>query len=257
MTEPTQRFSARVENYARYRPGYPLEVLDLLRERYGLTQDSEIADVGSGTGALARMFLEDGNRIYGVEPNAEMRRAGERLLAAFPRFTSVEATAEETTLPDRSVDFVTAGQAFHWFDPGPVRREFGRILKPGGRIVLVWNARQKERTGFLAAYESLLETHGTDYAEVNHGRRGSAGKVRDFFAPMPVEEWTFDNAQRLAPAGLKGRVLSSSYVPAEGEPGCAEMLAEIEDIFSKYQHGGAVTVRYDTRVYVGGLHDAQ
>ena len=138
--ESTQRFSVRVENYVRYRPGYPREILELLRERYDLTQGSEITDVGSGTGALARMFLKNGNRVCGGEPNAEMRRAGERLLAAFPRFTSVEATAEATTLPDRSADFVTAGQAFHWFDPGSARRELGRILKPRGLVVLVWNA---------------------------------------------------------------------------------------------------------------------
>lgn len=253
--EPTQRFSVRVENYVRYRPGYPSEVLDLLRERHGFTPDSEVANVGSGTGALSRVFLENGNRVYGVEPNAEMRRAGERLLAGFPRFTSVEATAEATTLPDRSADFVAAGQAFHWFDPGPTRREFVRVLKPRGRVVLVWNARRKERTGFLGAYESLLEAHATDYAEFNHDRRASAGQIRDFFAPMPVEEWTFGNAQRFDLAGLKGRLLSSSYVPAEGEPGCAEMLAELEDVFSKYQDGGAVTLRYDTRVYVGMLHN--
>ncbi len=255
--DPTQRFSARVENYVRYRPGYPARVLDLLRGRYGLTRNSEVADIGSGTGTVARMFLENGNRVFGVEPNAEMRRAGERLLAGFPRFTSVATTAEKTTLLDRSVDFVAAGQAFHWFDPGLTRREFERILRPQGLVVLVWNARRKERTGFLETYERLLETHGTDYAEVSHGRRGSPEEVRDFFAPMPVEAWTFENAQRLDLAGLKGRVLSSSYVPAEGEAGCAEMLAELEDVFWRYQDGGTVTVRYDTRVYVGMLQDDQ
>ena len=251
--DPTGRFSSRVENYLRYRPGYPQEVLDLLRERCDLTRDAEIADVGSGTGALARMFLENGNRVYGVEPNDEMRRAGERLLAGFLRFTSVGATAEGTTLPDRGMDFVTAGQAFHWFDPGPARREFGRILRPNGLVALVWNARRTEETGFSGAYERVLQTHGTDYAEVNHGRRGSLEEVRGFFAPMPVEEWSFENAQRLDLDGLKGRVLSSSYVPAEGEAGCAEMLAEIEGVFWRYQEGDTVTVRYDTRVYVGRL----
>lgn len=243
----------RVENYARYRPGYPQEILDLPRERYGLTRDSEVADIGSGTGALARMFLENGNRVHGVEPNAEMRLAGERLLAEFSRFTSVAATAEATTLPARSVDFVTAGQAFHWFDPGPARREFGRILKPGGRVLLVWNARRKEKTGFSGAYKRILQTHGTDYAEVEHGRRGSSENVRDFFAPMPVEAWSFENTQRLDLASLKGRVLSSSYVPAEGETGCVEMLADLEDTFRRYHDGGTVTVRYDTRIYVSRL----
>ena len=224
-----------------------------MRERYGLTRGSEIADVGSGTGALARMFLENGNRVFGVEPNAEMRRAGERLLAEFLSFTSVAGTAEGTTLADRSVDFVTAGQAFHWFDPGPARREFTRVLKPAGRVVLVWNARRTEGEGFPAAYERLLKTHGTDYAEVNHGRRGSPKAVRDFFAPETVEEWTFENSQRLDLPGLEGRLLSSSYVPDEGEPGCEEMLADLEDVFRRHQDDGTVTVRYDTRVYVGRL----
>jgi SAM-dependent methyltransferase len=144
LTDSTQRFSGRVENYARYRPGYPDEVLDLLRQRCGLTEDSEIADVGSGTGALARLFLENGNRVFGVEPNAEMRGAGERLLRRYGRFTSVAARAEDTTLTEGSVDLVTAGQAFHWFDPGPTRREFARILKSGGFVALIWNTRRKE-----------------------------------------------------------------------------------------------------------------
>ena len=251
--EPTQRFSLRVDNYVRYRPGYPVGILNLLRERYGFARDSEIADVGSGTGALARPLLENGNRVYGIEPNEEMRRAGERLLAGFPRFVSVAATAEKTTLPDGSVDFVTVGQAFHWFDPGPTRREFGRILRPTGRVALVWNARRKEGTGFLAAYERLLQDHATDYAEVNHGRRASPEKVRGFFAPMPVESWTFENAQRLDLAGLKGRLLSSSYVPAEGEPGSSRMLTDLEDVFWRYQEGGKVALLYDARLYVGGL----
>ncbi len=251
--EPTQRFSERVENYVRYRPGYPGGVLDLLQGQCGLTDGNQIADVCSGTGMLARVFLENGNRVYGVEPNAEMRRAGERLLAGFPRFDSVAATAERTTLADESVDFVTAGQAFHWFEPRPAREEFARILRPDGWVVLVWNARRREASGFLAAYEGLLQTHGTDYAEVNHVRRGSPEEIRRFFAPAPVQTSVFDNAQVLDLAGFKGRVLSSSYVPGEGDPGYARMLDDLENVFERYQTGGTVTLRYDTRVYFGRI----
>lgn len=251
--DPTQRFSCRVENYVRYRPGYPPGVLQLLEREYWLTSDSVIADVGSGTGLLSRVFLENGNRVFGVEPNAEMRLAGERLLAGYAGFSSVSATAEKTTLPDASVDFVTAGQAFHWFDPEPTRREFSRILRPGGRVMLIWNARRKEGTGFLEAYERILEIYGTDYSEVEHGRRGSPEEVRAFFDPEPVETVTFDNAQAFDLDGIRGRALSSSYVPAEGEPGCREMLEELERIFRAYQRDGTVTVEYDTRVYVGRL----
>lgn len=237
----------------RYRPGYPVGVLQLLEWEYGLTSDSVIADVGSGTGLLSRLFLENGNRVFGVEPNAEMRLAGGRLLAGYAGFSIVPATAEKTTLPDASVDLVTVGQAFHWFDPEPTRREFSRILRPGGRVMLIWNARRKERTGFLEAYERILETHGTDYSDVEHGRRGSPEEVRAFFDPEPVETATFDNVQAFDLDGIRGRALSSSYVPAEGEPGCREMLEELGRIFRAYQRDGTVTVEYDTRVYVGRL----
>jgi SAM-dependent methyltransferase len=130
--EPTERFSGRAEGYAKYRPGYPGEVLGLLEERCGFDRVWIVADVGSGTGNLARLFLENGNAVYGVEPNEEMRGAGERALASYERFVSLAGTAEATTLPDGSVDLVSAGQAFHWFDRERTREEFRRILKPGG-----------------------------------------------------------------------------------------------------------------------------
>ncbi len=255
MTDPTQRFSGRVENYARYRPGYPSEVLSLLRQRCGLTEESGIADVGSGTGALARLFLEDGNRVFGVEPNTEMRLAGERLLGRYERFTSVAAKAEETTLPEGSVDFVVAGQAFHWFDPGPTRGEFIRILKPGGTVALIWNTRRKAGEPFLAGYEQLLRSHGTDYRKVYHGRRGSRENIRDFFRPDPVEEATFENRQAFDLEGLRGRLLSSSYVPDAGETGHQEIMDAASRLFEEHQADGTVVLAYDTQVFFGPLSD--
>src|SRR3954470_13160055 len=130
--DPTRRFSNRVEDYIKYRPGYPRAVVGLLEDECGLTRESVVADVGSGTGILSELFLSAGVRVYGVEPNREMREAGERLLAAYESFVSVDGRAEETTLADASADFVTAGQAFHWFEPASARREFRRILRDGG-----------------------------------------------------------------------------------------------------------------------------
>src|SRR5437764_1020077 len=130
MRDPTQRFSTRVDNYVKYRPGYPPAIVGLLEAECGLTPESVVADIGAGTGLLAELWLRHGNPVCGVEPNREMREAGARLLAAYPAFTSVDGTAEATTLPDQSVDFVTAGQAFHWFEPVAARREFARILRP-------------------------------------------------------------------------------------------------------------------------------
>jgi len=199
----TSRFSDRVENYVRYRPGYPPGALQALQTQCRLAPDHVIADIASGTGIWSRMLLENGNPVFGVEPNTEMRQAGERLLAGFPNFTSVAGTAEATTLLDKSVDFVTAAQAAHWFDRERARREFLRILKPGGWLVLLWNERLTDSTAFLRAYEELLLTFGTDYRDVRHERTTDA--VNEFFDPTPYQEQVFEMRQEFDYAGLEGR----------------------------------------------------
>src|SRR5512133_1966571 len=134
-----ERFTSRVENYVKYRPGYPAAILDVLKAECGLTPGAFVADVGSGTGLLARVFLDFGCHVFGIEPNAEMRAAGEQLLAEYRLFDSRDGSAEATGLPTASVHFVTAGQAFHWFDPPRAQEEFRRILKPEGWVGLIWN----------------------------------------------------------------------------------------------------------------------
>jgi SAM-dependent methyltransferase len=252
MIDPTRRFSSRVENYIRYRPGYPPEIIKTLEDECQLNTSCVIADLGSGTGLLAEMFLRRGHRVFGVEPNREMREAGERLLAHYDRFTSVAATAEETTLPDHSVSFITAGQSFHWFDRARARVEFARILKPGGWVVLVWNERLVSVTPFLAAYESWLETYALDYAQVDH-RQIDAEALADFFASRFFRLKTFPNRQLFDFDGLKGRALSSSYVPEQGYPRFVEMMAELERIFRTHAVDGKVGFEYETRLYYGQL----
>ena len=246
----TTRFSSRVGNYVRYRPGYPPEVLQTLQTECALTSRSAIADVGSGTGFLAKLFLENGNQVYGVEPNKEMREAGENFLRDFPNFISVAATAENTTLPPHSVDFITAGQAAHWFDAKKARMEFARILKPGGWVVLVWNDRETDATPLLAEYESLLEAYCPEYAEVR--TKGlAAAKVERFFSPAPMRVGTFPSHQVFDYQGLEGRLLSSSYSPPADDPKHQPMLQELRRIFDRYQVGGKVMFDYDTRMYYG------
>ena len=247
----TSRFSDRVENYIRYRPGYPAEVVQLLKGTCGLVPEHVVADIASGTGIWTRMLLENGNRVNGVEPNAEMRQAGERLLASFPRFVSVAGKAEATTLPDASVDFVTAAQAAHWFDRPAARREFQRILKPDGWLVLLWNERVVDGTPFLRDYEQLLLTYGTDYADVRHERTTEA--VNEFFDPAPYGERAFPMRQEFDYAGLEGRLLSSSYAPGPGHPKHAPMLQELQKIFEQHAEDGRVAFDYKTRVYFGKL----
>ncbi len=250
--DPTARFSDRVADYVRARPGYPPELWDVLARHCGLDGHSVIADIGSGTGLLAQVFLERGNALFGVEPNAEMRQAGERLLARYQAFISVDAGAESTTLADGCVDFVTAGQAFHWFDRDRSRREFARILRPGGWVVLIWNDRRLDATGFLRGYEALLVRHCPDYLKVVH-RNIDAGVLGQFFAPHGYQESVLDNRQQFDWEGLVARHLSSSFVPKAGhEAGMTELRA----LFDGHASAGSVEFEYDTRLYYGRLGSA-
>jgi len=247
--DPVKRFSKRVETYSKYRPGYPPAVVDFLTAQCGLSPDSVIADVGSGTGILSELFLKNGNQVFGVEPNREMREAGERILADYSSFKSVEGSAESTSLSDKSVDFITAAQAFHWFDHERTRTEFARILKPYGWIILLWNERRTDSTPFLRDYEELLLAYGTDYKEVRH--ENVYESIAAFFAPQTINLQSFENKQVFDYDGLKGRLVSSSYVPAPGQPHFAEMLDALQILFELHQEDGHVVVEYDTRVYYG------
>jgi SAM-dependent methyltransferase len=254
ITDPTRRFSSRVQNYVCYRPGYPSGVLDVLKSDCGLNSNSLIADIGSGTGFLSRLFLENGNQVFGIEPNAEMRAAGDDFLGAYAGFVSMSGTAEHTGLGDRSVDFVTAGQAAHWFDQERSRVEFKRILKWGGWTVLVWNDRATDATALLREYEQLLEAYGTDYLEVRHGGVCAAKQeIDDFFAPAKVRMRTFASRQTFDYEGLEGRLLSSSYTPERDHPNYHPMLKGLREIFARYQQNGRVTMDYETRMYYGQL----
>jgi SAM-dependent methyltransferase len=252
MTNPTLRFSNRVENYVKYRPGYPASVIATLAKECGLTAESVIADIGSGTGISSEVFLKNGKRVFGVEPNREMREAGERLLGKYPDFTSVTGTAEETTLAVCSIDFVTAGQAFHWFDRERARKEFARILKPEGWVALIWNERLTDTSPFLRAYEELLRRFGTDYAAVDH-RNVDADAITTFFAPQLFTLREFGNQQIFDYDGLKGRLLSSSYSPEPSHPNYQPMLDALRALFDKYQVSGKVSFDYVTRMYFGRL----
>ena len=253
---PTARFSDRVENYVRYRPGYPPEVLDLLRAECGLRPSHVIADIASGTGAFTRLLLENGNSVFAVEPNAAMREMGIRQLESLEslesgRLVSVAGTAEETTLRSASIDFVTAAQAAHWFDLPRARAEFVRILRPGGWCVLIWNERDTTRTSFLRDYEQLLLTYGTDYKEVRHER--TTAMIHEFFAPAASEERVFSLRQQFDYEGLAGRLWSSSYTPLEGHPSYAPMMQELLRIFRAHAKNDMLEFEYKTRVFYGRL----
>ena len=247
----TERFSDRVENYVKYRPHYPNEIIPFLENEIGLSPSSIIADIGSGTGISSELFLKNGNTVYGIEPNKEMREAGERLLSEYPNFHSINSTAEATTLPDHSIDCITSLQAFHWFNVESSGKEFSRILKRDGWVVLIWNDRELDTSAFLIAYEKLLNTFGTDYPVVPDN--DIADNVTQLFIKRGHRIAEFRNTQSFDYEGLKGRLLSSSYTPTPADPKYQPMLTELQKNFDEYQQDNSVIFEYKTRVYYGQL----
>ncbi|MGA2811569.1 MAG: class I SAM-dependent methyltransferase [Candidatus Acidiferrum sp.] len=256
FSDSKNRFSNRVADYVRYRPGYPAALLDLLREECGMRAEEScvVADIGSGTGLLAELFLKQGNRVFGVEPNQEMREAGEEFLGGYASFTSIAGAAEATTLRDASVNFVTAGQAFHWFEPVAARREFCRILAPGGWMVVVWNDRRMD-TPFARDYEAMLTHYGTDYTQVRDSYP-QATTIKNFFGEVIFAERSLNNSQLFDWDGLSGRLRSSSYAPTERHANYTPMMEELHRIFRAHQDDGRVRMEYVTRVYFGQLQSA-
>ncbi|MGO9519901.1 MAG: class I SAM-dependent methyltransferase [Candidatus Korobacteraceae bacterium] len=249
---PAARFSDRAEDYVKYRPHYSPEVVHALKQACGLRPEHLIADIGCGTGMLARILLDNGNRVIGVEPNEEMRRVGEEYLAAYTSFSMVDGSAEATSLLNVTIDFVLAGQAFHWFRPDETRIEFARILKPEGWAVLVWHDRNVDSTPFLCAYEEFVRRHSIDYEQVTHKYLASYAALEHFFAPNKMNLIQQHNQQQLDFDGLRGRLLSSSYIPKCGERYEA-MSRELPQLFSAHATTGHVVLQYDTKIYFGHL----
>lgn len=252
MMDPKKRFTSRVGNYVKFRPSYPPEVIEILRAGCGLEARWRVADFGSGTGLLSELFLRHGNPVFGVEPNQAMREAAEDYLKDYENFQSIVGSAEASGLDNACVDLVSAGQAFHWFQPGPTKIEFGRILKPGGWAALIWNERRKSGAAFLEDYERLLQEYAPGYEQVDH-RRIDEGVIGEFFAPEGFATGTCENEQQLDLEALQGRLFSSSYTPEPGDTRYAPMIEAIREVYGRHQRGGAVKLEYDTRVYYGRM----
>ena len=248
MSDATTRFTGRADHYARHRPLYPAALLETLVAEAGLRPQDVVADVGAGTGILSELLLRHGNAVIAVEPNASMRAGLGPLRQAWPALRVTDGASEATVLPDASVDVVVAGQAFHWFDPVRTKREFARILRPGGRIALVWNVRDKTSTPFLRGYEAMLDRHAPDYARLKAGPI-DLPVLEAFFAPRGFQARSFPYDTVYDLAGLEGLLRSTSYAPQPGHPAHAPMLAELGRLFAANAPGGTVTMQYQTRLF--------
>lgn len=243
---PKSRFSNRAENYAKYRPNYPKEIIDFLNEVVGFNKNSVVADIGSGTGILTKMFLDNGNTVYAVEPNKEMRQAAERELESYDNFNSIDGASDNTKLESESVDIITAAQAFHWFDPQPTKKEFLRILKENGAVVLMWNIRKRVPDEFMNEYIDLVYKYSENF---NTKSDTDKETIPNFFKPKTVHKKVFDNPQVSDYERLKGEMLSFSYMPTETHEKFPAMIKELEDLFNKHNKNGEVTIQYETHLY--------
>jgi ubiquinone/menaquinone biosynthesis C-methylase UbiE len=246
MKTNTTRFSDRVVDYMKYRPKYPTNMIDLLRREIGLEENHIVADIGSGTGISSDLFIKNGNKVFGVEPNVEMRHAAEQLFEDETKFVSVDGSAEKSNLESESVDFIFCGQAFHWFDKFQAKLEFNRILKPTGHIVLAWNVRN-ENDLFQKGYEQLLRNNIPEYNDVTHKNISDNDIIR-FFSPATLFKSSLKNHQIFDLEGLKGRLRSSSYCPKTGKE-FEKLMKKIEDLFHKFEKDKLVRFDYITNLY--------
>ena len=250
--KPTERFSSRVEAYRRFRSRYPGEIIALLEERCALTRESVVADVGAGTGMLAELFLANGNRVFAVEPNADMRAACEELVARYPHLTCVDGTAEETHLADRSVDFVAVGRALHWFDQEKCRPEFVRILREGGWVVLANQGPDRRSESVIREFQDILKTHGLDYAHMRK-RYDIESAARKFFAHSEFHEMEFASPEEMTYEELEGFTLSLSVTPQPGHPGFPAMQQALRQYFAHHESGGKIRMPMTCKIHFGQL----
>jgi len=245
-SNPIGRFSDRAADYVKYRPSYPAAAIDAILDGLGPASLVRAADVGAGTGISARLLGDRGVHVVAVEPGEGMRSAAE----SHPNVTWVDGRAEDTGLGAHTVDVVLCAQSFHWFRPDDALREFSRILKPRGRVALMWNRRSKADPFTAGFRQAILDSGGESPAERMEfdphvvARSGLFGSL---------ERLVFPNSQRLDLDGLIGRARSASYVPKAGEAG-AKLIAELTDLHRRYAGAdGAVTLVYETEVFRASL----
>ncbi|MEA5595278.1 class I SAM-dependent methyltransferase [Rivularia sp. UHCC 0363] len=241
---PLNRFSDRVEDYVKYRPSYPDAAIDKILENF--TLPIAAADIGAGTGISSRLLASRGVKIIAIEPNAEMRNAG--IGGATSLVEWKDGTAEATNLPDASVDLITCFQAFHWFNPEATLAEFQRILKPSGKLAVVWNNRDRNDK-FTAEYSRIISAASNNHPAESRMKTVEYLTETTYFNNFC--EYTFVNQQELDESGLIGRAMSSSYVPREGEA-YEQVISELENLYQQFKNQqGFVYMTYCTSVYIG------
>lgn len=246
----TEKFTGKASAYEKYRPAYPKEFIDYLYKHAAFMQESIIADIGSGTGILSGQLLERGSSVIGVEPNEDMRRTAEKNLSGYSNYISIAGTDENTALSDFSIDFITVAQAFHWFDIQGFKKECRRILKPEGKVVLVWNSRVPDSKIVMENAE-ICQRLCPDFKGFSGGEKNDTGAFMPFFRGGIYENKNFENNLEYNLDNFIGRNLSASYAPKQEENNFNLFVSELMELYEKYEKNGKVVLPNITRCYIG------
>ena len=247
--DATEKFSGRAQAYAAGRPGYAPAFIEYLYDRFADLAGATVADIGCGTGKFAALLLSRGTTVYGVEPNADMRAVCAEELRGFANFHLVTGDAENTTLAPASVDYVTAAQAFHWFDADRFAAECRRILRKDGKAVLLWNSRDPEST-FKKALSRVLAAHCPDYHGFNNGLVRDDVRINRFFGG-DYARVAFDHPLHMSREKFTARCLSASYSLKAGDAGFAAYMDALNRLFDAFAADGVLTIPNHTVAYIG------
>lgn len=249
--DTTKKFDGRAGDYTVSRPSYAIELIDCLYSNYGVTETSVIADIGSGTGKFAKHLLEKGSEVYCVEPNDDMRCVAECELCGYTNFHSVQGNAENTTLGNGFVDFITTAQAFHWFDVKKFKQECMRIIKNNGKVFLIWNVRDNEDL-LNQELHQIYSKYCPNFVGFSGGIEKDDQRIKEFFNGQ-YDYVAFDNPLYLDKERFIARSLSGSYSLKEGDKEYEEYIEALISVFDKYANNGVVSIVNQSVAYIGTI----
>ena len=248
----TQQFTGKAVAYKKGRPDYPEAIFDDLYKKYGFCAGSVIADIGSGTGKFCRPLLERGSVIYAVEPNGDMLDAAQKSLGDQANYHPIKASAEETTLPEHSVDHITCAATFHWLDAKAFHRECLRILKPNGLVVMAWNVRDKAAP-LNRAHAEIFRRFCPKFESLSHGFDACQEDLKWFYGSK-FERIAYEDDAVQDKKKFLSRSLSSSYALKPEDTEYTAFVAALEELFDAWQQDGVVTVPAQSVVFIGAPH---
>lgn len=249
--DTTKKFDGRAKDYTTSRPSYSIELIDYLYGNYELSEASAVADIGSGTGKFSKHLLDRRSEVYCVEPNDDMRCVAESELYEYKNFHSVAGNAENTTLKNNFVDFITTAQAFHWFDVSKFKQECLRIIKNGGKVFLIWNIRDYDDI-LNQEWHKVFSRYCPDFRGFSNGIERDDIKIKAFF-DKGYDYVSFDYPLIFDREGFIKRSLSSSYSLKENNKNYEQYISALNELFDKYEDDGLVFLSNQSVAYIGTI----